>query len=1052
LENPRNSTRRQLRIEQRLADLIGDGAAVFFRDALKFVSGEIEVESSSNVIWHYAREIESAVLTALNPLAPYDVIADREHQRVAQIDAIVAALELPADDPVIKKWRNTSLHRFAHRKNLGPPRPFSKASWDSWLAAIEVVLDQFEARYERMLGRLKTVAAAGPSAAGREASYLLRRIPPTGRMVGLAAFFETADSRWLDSIPRSILAEPPEPVSVRNQPGYVWEPGWPVSRYLARVATEKPVAVFAKIMPLTKSGPKNTRVHVDLVNAAIEFSPSNMAAWAEAEALWVRKQRFFPFVVPAYTQVVEALAAAGETRAAFTLAEAIVGLHDDGATESLEPGLRMRSYEYLELLPKVGRALVAVDGPAAVSLLADLVVQAIGQTHPGRVPPFDGSSIWLPSIADHPQNEPSMTTAKMVLVLRDVLELAIRAGALSPVSALEALDRYAARSSVFTRLGVHIARVSRGRDRDQAISAARDPTIYVAPCYPEAYLLLTEIGSELDSDDRILVLQAISASSLGDEAKADLGHLVIGEVEPISRLAPESTHPGFLSWHERGEPLPSPITAAELNEWPVERVVSFLAGWQPDAQARWRGSELLEDAFQRGVGAEPTRYSAAGRILVDLPPRFATRYVYALTSALRAGVDLDLSPLIDLFEAGLVNPGPWVDDHYADARKAVAWLLVQALGRRSFQVVGVRDPLWSVLAALSDDPSPTPADEERVDVRADGIASLMLNSTRPQALQAAIFYGARVKEQVEPTSGLPVEVRALLERHLDPRSDTSLAVRYGIGDLLSVLVAIDREWVTAVQPALFGDEDSPFREAVWSGYLAHPQLYGDVFRILEPQYERALLELEPAREATPDEARLADHLMLMAELGAVTPGSPDGLIETFFVKAPAALAKTAVDTAGWRAWRLRDDPPDDEAAERLRHLWRRWADSAAIADHGIFGWWFASSRLGDEWSLGELERIVADDVELDDLHAVLPRLATLVAGAPERIGELVDAIISDEIDADRLLAADDPLADIVTVLTQDSSSSRARKSGDAIIGRMRARGFVDFPSPRLDRH
>jgi hypothetical protein len=640
----------------------------------------------------------------------------------------------------------------------------------------------------------------------------------------------------------------------------------------------------------------------------------------------------------------------------------------------------------------------------------------------------------------------------MVLVLRDTLELAIRDGVLSPHSALRAIERHEARSSVFTRLGVHIARVSRGLDRARAISAARDHKTYLAQCYPEAYLLLVDIGPELNATDRARTLDAISASSLGDHAKAELGHLVMGDVERVSDPSPESTHRGFLSWHELSEPPPSPVTAEELNAWSVERVVNYLAGWKPEPENAWRGSELLEDSFQRAVAAEPERYSASGTVLVDLPPRFLTRCVYTLTSALREGRDLDWPALINLFEAGLISRRVWIDDDYADARKAIAWLMVQALGHRSFDVMAARGPLWSVLAALSDDPSPTPEDEARVGDRPDGIASLMLNSTRPQALQAAIFYGARLQEQAGQKAALPVEVRALLAGHLDPQRDTSLAIRYGIGDLLWALVAIDRDWVRAIQPILFGDALAPFRDALWSGYLAHSQLYGDVFRILERQYQHAVSELEPDREATPDEDRLADHLMLMVELGVITPDSRDGLIGTFFERAPSGLAKKAVDSAGWRVWRRREDPPDDASAERLRRLWRRWADTAAIEDLGVFGWWFASGRLGDEWSLAELERIVLDDVAIDELRVVLPRLATLAASEPERIGDLTDSIVSREIEADRLLAADDPLAEIVNVLTTETASSEARKYGEAITGRMRSRGFSAFPTPRLPRN
>jgi hypothetical protein len=228
--------RRLMRIEGLLQRLIGEGPAALLRDARRLADDGFGLETQAALIWHCAREIESAIHTALNPMAPFDTEANKKRMRAGQVEAIIRELELPVTDPAIVWWKKAKLHGLAHRPNLGPPRPFTPGDWDTFLSALELILGAFEARYQRMIDRLNDLLAMTPAEAGEEAGRLLCIVPPTGQATALQHFFKRADARWLAVLPRCILSNPPGRLYRTDPPGGYNFPPWHASEYLAKVA------------------------------------------------------------------------------------------------------------------------------------------------------------------------------------------------------------------------------------------------------------------------------------------------------------------------------------------------------------------------------------------------------------------------------------------------------------------------------------------------------------------------------------------------------------------------------------------------------------------------------------------------------------------------------------------------------------------------------------------------------------------------------------------------------------------------------------------------
>src|SRR5262249_15547414 len=116
---------RQERIHRRLG-LVGPGPAAFYRDACRIMSEANSLASTTHLVAHLLREIESSIRDVLETVAEKPK-SKRSHRE--EIRAILSALEIEETDPVAKGWLNLpgqdndyALHSRAHRDALSDPR------------------------------------------------------------------------------------------------------------------------------------------------------------------------------------------------------------------------------------------------------------------------------------------------------------------------------------------------------------------------------------------------------------------------------------------------------------------------------------------------------------------------------------------------------------------------------------------------------------------------------------------------------------------------------------------------------------------------------------------------------------------------------------------------------------------------------------------------------------------------------------------------------------------------------------------------------------------
>ena len=102
-----NLDERQQRIYKRLKKA-GDGPAAFFIDACHLMSMEPQLETTTHIVGHCIREIESALRDLLVPLGQ-NPQQSPPNERLAEIRRLLAAASIPLDDPLAERWQDIAL-------------------------------------------------------------------------------------------------------------------------------------------------------------------------------------------------------------------------------------------------------------------------------------------------------------------------------------------------------------------------------------------------------------------------------------------------------------------------------------------------------------------------------------------------------------------------------------------------------------------------------------------------------------------------------------------------------------------------------------------------------------------------------------------------------------------------------------------------------------------------------------------------------------------------------------------------------------------------------
>jgi hypothetical protein len=517
----------------------------------------------------------------------------------------------------------------------------------------------------------------------------------------------------------------------------------------------------------------------------------------------------------------------------------------------------------------------------------------------------------------------------------------------------------------------------------------------------------------------------------------------------------------------------SPKSAEELGGMGLDEVVSYLESWQPSEGPEGFSIRGLESSLREAVVNAPELFSRSAERFKAL----RLNYVRALISGLSSEVDqkrpIDWGPVIGLCLSIAAEP---ISLPAEDAAPAERDRLLAQIKHDSASLLGkgMRDDSQGIADELSGDVFellrslirnlPRVGAEQLGDKRRSIAESVI--SARASALEEVIRYASWVSsKRREEAAGSTVarqgealgELREILDLNLDTGVDPDLRLRKIYGEYFPLLVSLDSAWASRNIAHIFptGEAGRRLFDAAWQSYILYGQYYIPAFDLLQEQYRVAIERLgpEPAGETSgADPGRqLALHVMVFYGRGKSSLDDEGSLVNRFFAFAGPALRASAVGFIG-EDLRGTEGGIDAEILSRLQALWAKRFDAARGAaspdDHkdemAAFGWWFASGKFDEEWSLQQLREVLLLVRQVDGDDFVVERLAALAPKYPIAAVECLALMIEGDEERYGLEMWKDPAQELLRAALKHEGDDVARREATVLINRISARGAIDY--------
>jgi len=867
--------------------------------------------------------------------------------------------------------------------------------------------------------------------------------------------------------------------------GTIRFPVWSASRYLARMAKQDPQNVLRVLLALPDT--ENVRVHEDLADAALVMPPALSAQIVPKARRWIAcpYQMLLPTKLGA---LLSHLARGGEVEAALDLAGALLAMSKQERPSVTvegqvyipppEPTARFRTWDYGRILQSNVPDLVAAAGQRALALLCALLEAAVRIGH--KNDQRDNSFIWRPAVEAHEQNITEDIKSLLVSAVRDGAEQIATANGEHLADTVRTLETH--RWEIFQRLALHL--LSLFPDAAPGLVADRlaNPDFFHnARIRHEYALLLRAQFGRLSSQTRATILALINSEP--EHRQRDWLSLIalhlpadwIERYEGLKAAYGEAARPEFPMYTVRSGfvPVTSPVENDKFRSMGVDQIADFLRQWQPPAD-RWEGPsrEGLGQQLTSLVKAEPDRLIPEARLFEGLEPIYVQALFSGVRDLVREKNKIAWGPILDLARWVVGQPResvglgheegyPEGDRDWGWTRKAIADLLSAGFeagaGEISFEL---RDAAWEVLEPLTDDPEPSPEYEAEYGGSNMDPLTLSINTVRGEAMHAVVRYSLWVRRHLEAEpdgsarlargfSELP-EVRQVLDHHLDPRQEPSLALRAVYGQWFPWLCLLDPEWAASSVAGLFPADDAlrGLRDAAWEAYVTACPPYDTVFDILEGEYRRSLdmigtVSREPRLLGDPDE-RLAEHLMVLYWRGKLGLDEAEGLVDHFFQKAPQRARQHALAFIG-RSLQNTEGEVAAQVLERLVALWNKRLTEVRLPTTELsgFGWWFISSKFEEAWAVEQLRQALEVGGKVEADHLVVERLGQIASAMPRAAVECLRLLVEGDKEGWHIqMWRDDARTILASALGSEDPS--AREIAQHLLDRLGKRGYWGF--------
>jgi hypothetical protein len=865
-------------------------------------------------------------------------------------------------------------------------------------------------------------------------------------------FRQISSPDWIKPLQNAGMFQIP-PQSIREG-DYIQYPGWAESRYLARMASLDAHIVLEVIQQIPETD--NPRIHEDFVDAALGMPTDlavqlvpNIKKWLDSPHLLLLPEKVSDLAIylAKGDQVEKAL---DLMRTLLSVQEPEAGNNDD-STETLyalpKPRIRFETWNYKQILDEKIPQLVTVAEEHALELLCSLLAEAIKiyrSSSPSQKQILDStlyedhSRYWRPVVEENTRNfSPYDAYELLAVAVRDAAKQLIEKDNTKLQQVIVLLEKW--RWRIFHRIALYLLSKFPKVNFNVLVTELTHPKYFDESHYQdyEYTSLIQEHFASLTQIEQNKILNIIKNPSFDwswqenvDKRLEYLRHWQLYQLTPIKDNLPKEWQEKYkLLVSEFGEVRFSDIVSGGVGELQVgfappklstelasmtfDEVVDFLKNWQPTSQDPFEPSPAgLIPEISKLITQEPEIFLPNAVKFKGLRAEYILGFLYACRDILTKPEKsekfkfpwlqvLDLCYWALQESQSLLSGENTVISYWRSTRQEVADLFGTGFTTKINSIpFYVRKDIWRYVYSLTEDPNPNPEYEKQYGGSNMDAATLSLNTVRGKAMHTVIKYALWVRRNLEKQTDKVIEqdfdmipeVREVLEHHLNPQTDSSVAVRAVYGLYFPQLVVLDSNWSQDNIEEIFPKSKAleSLRCAAWDSYITFCSVYNNVFKVLQNEYRYAVESLEIDQDdpsADKPDSRLAQHLTTLYWRGELE--LEQGILATFYERASDTLRGQVFEFVGRSLKNTTDEVPP-EILERLRLLWEKRlkvvqnAKEANLYNQELaaFGWWFVSRKFDDSWAMAQLQQVLqlVDSIEAD--YWIIEQLSELVEVKP----------------------------------------------------------------------
>lgn len=772
----------------------------------------------------------------------------------------------------------------------------------------------------------------------------------------------------------------------------------------------------------------------------------------------------------------------------------------------------MGSYEYEALVNQLVPALATSMGVPAIRMFAELLADSIRYEEHGEPGgPEDFSTIWFPAF-DWPVQTYSEPKAALAGALSRGAETVMQERPNDRAKVLACLQQ--GPYKVFRRIEIHLLRLFPDRFDDRINEVIGSRVFY------DDYALAREYQQLVAAQFRLArpmaqthylacVEELFDFPKVESELRGFYGDQTPHEVirstargRALNRLAglrealppewqarydglvkevgePESSHTRPHMVETRATAPVSPKTADELKRMSDAELIAFLRDWRapnPEPASDWLSPEGMGRQLEQVVKEAPSRFTVMVDEIKTLKPTYVRHIIEGLQNALSAGVCVDWGQAVRLCLWVMEQESApqeeqrfdyWEDRGWDSAKAAATGLVECGLRSQSYPLpIELKDGVWRIVMPFTESPDPAPEKEQRDAEESNSLIDRAINSRRGRAMHAVVHYALWLRRHFESSDeqkpqivrgfdAMP-EVRDVLDLHLDPAREPSLAVRTVYGEFFPWLVLLDEGWACSVRQLVFPSAENERKLwcAAWGAYVISNPPYDKVVDVLREEYIAAIDNLGKPwpvcvlRSADP-EGRLAQHLIQLYARAAI--GAGDELWERFWQSGASSIRARALQFIG-RTIDIEKEPLPRALREKFVAIAEARIKAAEASEDKkpfleemrALGWWFANKAFDTDWAISNLDRVLdLTDGQIEAEFRLAQRLAEMCKSLPAPAAKCLRKMVTGTAEVWGILGHPEHIRTVLRT-AKDSGDAQAffevRKISEALV----LRGFDDF--------